>query len=731
MSKIILASNRLAVSVSSSADGFSFTPSVGGLATGLSSFLQRSDSLWVGWSGIADDTVSSQEREYIRRTLRDEYQSVTIPMDQQDLQSFYYGFCNNVIWPLFHYFPTYVQYDPVTWESYYEINHRFFQAIRDVAEPDDHIWIHDYQLMLLPAMVREELPDARIGFFLHIPFPSYELFRLLPWRQELLRGMLGADLVGFHTYDYARHFLSSIRRLLGLDNNLGVVRDRNRMSKVDVFPMGIDYEKYSTAHESDAVQQEIETVRSSVSNRQVILSVDRLDYSKGIPNRLQAYAAFLEQFPEYHEHVELVMIVAPSRTEVPRYQRLKRELDQLVSTINGQYGTIEWVPIKYFFRAFPFERLCALYSCADVLLVTPIRDGMNLIAKEYVAARSDLKGTVVLSETAGAAREMSESMVVNPSDINTIANRIRDALERDPQDEAQGNRRIHDRLRRYDIHFWARDFMDKLDGIVESRENLRNRRLRGQDRGGVLEAFAQAEKRLIFLNYDGTLVEFGDGSAESRPNERLLDNIARLAADERNEVVIVSSRPREDLERWFYDTHVGLVAEYGVWIRPYGEEWNLIEQLDNDWKDMIRPVLERHSVRTPGSRVEESEFSLGWSYGHAEPELASVRKSELRDTLLSLTGNLNLSILEGQKTLEIKSSEISKGRAALRWLNAQEWEFIFAVGDDWSDEELFSVLPEHAYSIKVGVDISHARFFLENEAEVRDVIREMTERTER
>lgn len=729
MSKIILASNRLAVSVSSSADGFSFTPSVGGLATGLSSFSQRSDSLWVGWSGVADDTLSSQEREYIRRTLRNEYKSVTVPMDQKDLDTFYYGFCNNVIWPLFHYFPTYVQYDPVAWESYYEINKRFFQAIREVAEPDDHIWIHDYQLMLLPAMVREELPDARIGFFLHIPFPSYELFRLLPWRQELLKGMLGADLVGFHTYDYARHFLSSIRRLLGLDNNLGVVRDRNRMSKIDVFPMGIDYEKYSAARENDAVNAEVETVQASVSNRKVILSVDRLDYSKGIPNRLQAYSSFLEQFPEYHGHVELVMIVAPSRTEVPRYQRLKRELDQLVSTINGQYGTIDWVPIKYFFRAFPFERLCALYCCADVLLVTPVRDGMNLIAKEYVAARTDLRGTVVLSETAGAAREMSESLVVNPSDIRTIATRIRDALERDPQDEIQGNKRIHDRLKRYDVHFWARDFMDKLDGIVESRENLRNRRLRGNDHRLVLDKFVQAERRLIFLNYDGTLVEFGDGSSESRPNERLLENIARLAADERNEVVIVSSRPREDLEQWFYDTHVGLVAEYGVWIRPYGEDWNLIEQLDNEWKDMIRPVLERHSVRTPGSRVEESEFSLGWSYGHAEPELASVRKSELRDALLSLTGNLNLSILEGQKALEIKSSEISKGRAALRWLQADDWDFVFAVGDDWSDEELFSVLPEDSYSIKVGVDISHARFFLENEAQVRDLIRDMTERT--
>lgn len=717
------------MSVSSSKDGYSFSPSVGGLATGLSSFSQRSDSLWVGWSGIADDDINEQDRKYISETLRRDYQSVTVPLSRSDLDGFYYGFCNNTIWPLFHYFPTYVDYDPEAWKSYKSINRRYFEAIRSIAEPDDYIWIHDYQLMLLPAMVREELPDTRIGFFLHIPFPSYELFRLLPWREELLHGMLGADLIGFHTYDYARHFLSSIRRLLGLENNLGIVRDRNSMSKVDVFPMGIDYAKYSESSKLDDVREEIQSVQASTADRTVILSVDRLDYSKGIPNRLQAYERFLARFPEYIGKVELVMIVAPSRTEVPRYQRLKRELDELVSTINGNYGTIDWVPIKYFFRTFPFNRLCALYRCSDVLLVTPVRDGMNLIAKEYVAARNDMGGTVVLSETAGAAREMSESLVVNPSDIDGIAESIRSAIERDEDARLAGNRRIHERLKRYDVHFWAQDFMDKLESVVESRENLRKRRLRGRDRDELLEQFSKSERRLVFLNYDGTLVELSDGSSESQPDSGLLENIATIAGDERNDVVIVSSRSRADLEQWFANMPVGLVAEYGVWIRPYRGQWQLIEQFDTGWKEMILPILERHAIRTPGSRVEQSEFSLGWSYGHAEPELASVRKSELRDALLSLTGNLNLSILEGQKTLEVKSSEISKGRAALRWISRQNHDFIFAVGDDWSDEELFSVLPESAYSIKVGVDISHARYFLENEKQVRSLIRDMASAT--
>ncbi len=726
MSRIILASNRLSVSAQRTESGFSYTPSVGGLATGLSSFFERSDSLWVGWSGLADDDLSDEEQRNVSETLRNNYKSITVSLSRADLDQFYYGFCNNVIWPLFHYFPTFVDYDPAAWEKYREVNERFLAAITSVAGPDDYIWIHDYQLMLLPGMVRSHLPDTKIGFFLHIPFPSYELFRLLPWREELLHGMLGADLLGFHTYDYARHFLSSTRRLLGLENNLGIVRDRNSMSKIDVFPMGIDYEKYSTSSQQPKVREEIERVDASTEGRRVIFSVDRLDYSKGIPNRLRAYDAFLDRYPAYRGKVELVMIVAPSRTEVPRYQRLKRELDQLVSTINGKFGTIDWVPIKYFFRAFPFDSLCALYRCSSVLLVTPVRDGMNLIAKEYVAARSDLRGTVVLSETAGSAREMSESIIVNPSDIDGIADAIRRALEMPEAQQEANNRSIHERLSRYDVHFWARDFMEKLETIVESREDLRSRRLRGKDREEVLEAFTGSRRRLLFLNYDGTLVEFGDRHQETQPNARLLRNIHKLAKDEHNEVVIVSSRSRADLDRWFSDSDVGLIAEYGVWVKSRDEEWNLIEQIDNDWKEIIRPILERYEMRTPGSRIEESDYSLGWSYGNAEPELAAVRKSELRDAVLSLTGNLNLSILEGRKALEIKNSIINKGRGASRWLSRSEWDFIFAVGDDWSDEELFSMLPEWAYSIKVGLDISSARYFLESEHEVRQLIEDMT-----
>lgn len=725
MSKIILVSNRLSVSAQRTSDGFSYNPSVGGLATGLSSFFSRSDSLWVGWSGLADDTLTPEEREEVTSTLKNEHKSIAVSLTSHDLDTFYYGFCNKAIWPLFHYFPTYVDYDPVLWKSYEHVNRKFFNELRSVIEPEDYVWVHDYQLMLLPGLIREEFPHTRIGFFLHIPFPSYELFRLLPWRSDILNGLLGSDLIGFHTYDYARHFLSSVRRLLGMDNNLGTIQGPNRMTKVDVFPMGIDYEKYASSSEIPEVQKEIEQIRSSARGRRVIFSVDRLDYSKGIPNRIQAYQRFLERYKEYHGKVELIMIVAPSRTEVESYKELKRELDELVSTINSTYGTIDWTPILYFYRTFPFQQLTAIYRVAEVLLVTPVRDGMNLIAKEYVAARSDYRGTVVLSETAGAAREMSESLIVNPSDMDGIAEAIRTALELTPEQQEQNNTRIHRRLSRYDVQFWAHDFMDKLEHAGQSRASLDNRRLRGEKRSELVRDYRNARRRLLFLNYDGTLVELGSEQAKGKPDADLLNTIERLASDQRNEVVIVSSRSKDELDSWLGHLDVGLVAGYGVWIKARNGDWDLIEQLNNDWMDSIRPILERYADRTPGSRIEESEYSLAWSYRKAEPELGSVRVSELRDALLSLTGNLNLAVIEGHRILEVKNGDISKGRAALRWLHQDDWDYILAIGDDWTDEELFAVLPPESWSIKVGIDMSRAHWFLKNEQHVRKLLSEL------
>ena len=713
----------MSTSVSRAEDGFQFKQSMGGLATGLKSMHEKEGSLWVGWSGLAADELSPEEAAEIGEALKRDYKSVAVDLTGEDLDLFYYGFCNRTIWPLFHYFPTYTEYDNDTWSAYEAVNEKFFHRVMEVAEEQDYIWVHDYHLMLLPKMLKDALPHSRIGFFLHIPFPSYEVFRLLPWRTELLKGLLGADLVGFHTYDYARHFLSSVRRILGAEHHMAQVRFDNRMIKVDAFPMGIDYEKYSQAGERPEVQKERERVKHEVTTPKLILSVDRLDYSKGIPLRLKAFHRFLERYPEYREEVTLMLIVAPSRTEVPQYRELKREIDELVSIINGDFGTIGWNPVWYYFRPSPFEQLSAIYSQSDMLLVTPLRDGMNLISKEYIAARSDRLGVVVLSETAGSARELGEALTVNPNNIDEIADAIKEGLELPEQRQIEGNDRMHMRLRRYDIHYWARDFMHKLEGIAELQNSLRVKRLSSATRSTIHTRYREARRRLIFLDYDGTLIAYGETPGVL--DESTQKALARLASDERNHVVIISGRQKSFLDRTLAGIPVSIVAGHGVWVKDKNGEWELMEQVTPGWKDEIRPIFELYRDRTPGSAIEENDYSLVWHYRRAEPELAAVRLSELKDALLSLISNLDLSLLEGNKMIEIKNTDVSKGRAAARWLDAGEWDFVLAVGDDWTDEDIFTMLSEDHYSIKVGVDISSAKYFLESPDQVRRLVQEL------
>jgi trehalose 6-phosphate synthase/phosphatase len=723
MSKIILVSNRLSTSVSVDDDGIHFSPSMGGLATGLGSLHAEESSLWVGWSGVQADQVPPDQMATIDRRLRREYKSLQVPLSSEELNLFYYGFCNDTVWPLFHYFPTFAEYSNQMWESYRQVNEKYFEKIMEVADEDDYIWIHDYHLMLLPRLLKKALPHSRIGFFLHIPFPSYELFLLLPWREAILEGLLGADLVGFHTFDYARHFLSSVRRLLGAEHNMGVVKFDNRMIRVDAFPMGIDYDKYSGASEKPEVQQAMENVRRQLNGRRLVLSVDRLDYSKGIPIRLRAYYRFLEDHPEYHEKVQLVLVVAPSRTQVQQYANLKREIDELVSTINGTFGTIGWIPISYFFRPFGFDQLTALYAQADVLLVTPLRDGMNLISKEYIAARKDKKGVVILSETAGSARELGETLSVNPNNMDGIADRIREALEMPESEQQERNRRMHQRLHRYDIHYWAQDFMDKLRAVGEMQASFLMKRLSNPIKQDMFKRFQESESRLLFIDFDGTLISYGE--SPGIPDQDTLESLRVLANNPRTDVVIISGRQKQELQHTLDDIPVGVVAGHGIWIREEAGDWQETESVSGDWKEAILPILELYRDRTPGSQITENEYSLLWHYRNAQPELAALRLSELKDALFSLTANLDLSIFEGNKVLEIKNSRVSKGRAASHWVEKQNWEFVMAIGDDWTDEDVFRLLPEHAYSIKVGVDMSSANYFLKSVDQVRNLLHEM------
>jgi len=542
-----------------------------------------------------------------------------------------------------------------------------------------------------------------------------------------LEGLLGADLVGFHTYDYTGHFLNSVHHLLGYEPVMGQITTADRILRADTFPMGINCGQYSTAAQNLKVQAERKRVRKKLGDCQVILSVDRLDYTKGIPQRLEAFSEFLDRTPKFKRRVTLVLVVVPSRTRVEHYMQLKKRIDGLVGEINGKHGTIGWMPVWYLYRSLPFYSLTALYSLADVALVTPLRDGMNLVAKEYTAAQTDGKGVLILSETAGAAQELGEAIIINPNNQEEIVQALAKALEMPEQEQIQRNRIMQERLRRYTVVRWANDFIDRLLSTKKVQQEMAARALTYEVQSKLVRDFQESVKALLLLDYDGTLVPFSPTPREAIPGAGLLRLLERLAKNPRAEVVLMSGRDKDALETWFGHLNAGAVAEHGVWIKEKGKGWETMEPLTSEWKKEIYPILESWVDRTPGSFIEEKEFSLVWHYRKANPELGDLRARELKDNLTNITANLNLQVLEGSKVVEVKNANINKGRAAVRWLSKEHWDFILALGDDWTDEDTFKVLPSTAWSIKVGGGLSTARFNLNSPSEVVSLLRKLAE----
>ncbi len=723
MKKTILVSNRLPFEVKSAEGKPDLVPSVGGLATGLKSIHENGNSLWIGWTGLPADRTDPDfaalvDQESARRRC------VPVPLTTRDIEDVYLGFSNNALWPLFHYFLQFTRYYPGQWQRYVEVNRKFADEVLRHCGPDDVVWVHDYQLLLVAAMLREKFPTLTIGLFLHIPFPAFEIFRTFPWRNELLDGMLGADLIGFHTYDYVQHFLNSVRRIAGHETRFNEIALPGRRVRADCFPMGIDYERFRGSalqhkarepHERSEIWRRLHEHLDQYPDRKFILSIDRMDYTKGIPERIRAFEYFLDRFPQFREKVRLVMLVVPSRTNVPQYRKLKRETDELVGRINGKFATVDWTPVWYFYRSMPFDDLIDLYTSTHVALISPLRDGMNLVAKEYVATRTEADGVLILSEMAGAASEMHEAILINPTNIEQFAEALRTALEMPVAEQKARFTTLQKRLARYDVRQWSADFMQMLGSTYKIGPTSSCRLLDPAAGEAIGKSYSRAKSRILMLDYDGTLVNFDQNPDKAVPGPDLLRLIARLAEDPANEIAIVSGRGRALLDKWF-GPPVTLVTDHGVWMRR--GEWEEIEFLDTKWKDNVRPVIENFVDRTPGAFMEEKEFSIAFHYRRTEDALAEVRTRELRTVLTGLIADDALSLLDGHKVLEVKSSVISKGRAAARLMAGKSHDFILAIGDDRTDEFMFGAMPDNAYTIRVGSHESCAGYFVPGTAEV-------------
>jgi len=723
MPRTLIVSNRLPTKVLRTDDGLTFQPSEGGLATGLGSIYKQGDNVWIGWPGLFLEDAA--EEDYIRQELRADNMAPVF-LTEAEIRDFYEGFSNSTLWPTFHYFSEFATYEQTHWEAYVAVNEKFCAAVLAQAGPEDTIWVQDYQLLLLPAMLREARPEASIGFFLHIPFPSHELMRVLPWRNELLRGMLGADLIGFHTFGYMRHFLSSVAHALGLPAQNGRIETANRSVRVDAFPMGIDYERYAQAAASDEAKGHEARYREVLRDTRVILSIDRLDYTKGIAQRLRAFDLLLQRYPEWRGQVSLIMLVVPSRDQVAQYAALKEEIDELTGRINAQYRTIDWNPILYFYRSLPLEELAALFRIAEVALVTPMRDGMNLVAKEYVASRLDQRGVLILSERAGAARELSDAIIINPTDMGQLTEAMHDALVMPEEEQITRMAAMQALVKRYNVFAWTKLFLNQLAYTKMKQHTLATEMLTEEATQQLLADYHATEERLLLLDYDGTLMPFQGNPQRVEPDQELRLLLRALTELPHTRVVIISGRDRHTLEKWLGHLPVDFIAEHGVWLRPAGEEWQLFQQLRNDWMRELRPVLELYVARTAGSFIEQKDYSLVWHYRRVDAELGEVRARELLSHLSFMTANTELQVMEGNKVLEIKAAGINKGNAASRWLVKYPADFVLALGDDRTDEDTFRALPPEAYSVRVGTDArSLARFHIASPAEVRQLLRRL------
>lgn len=723
--RLYIISNRLPVKAADKNGEFIFSRSEGGLTTGLDSLQTTYEKHWIGWPGICVD--SKEARQQIGGKLQEmNFHPVFLSCNQ--IKNYYEGYSNSTIWPLCHYFFAYTQYRNCFWQAYQEVNRIFCDAICRLVRPGDKVWIQDYQLMLLPGMLREACPDLNIGYFHHIPFPSYELFRTLPERAEILKGLLGADFIAFHTHDYMRHFISAAERVLHVDFKLDEVQLGDRMVRVDALPMGINYDLYHNASSKPEVRQAIDRTRKLFGNNKLILSVDRLDYSKGILHRLSGFADFLGHHPEYHGKVTMAMVIVPSRDQVGSYAELKTKIDEEIGSINGRYSTMDWTPVCYFYHGFSFEELAAMYHVADIALVTPLRDGMNLVAKEYVAAKRDSPGVLILSEMTGAAVEMTDALLINPNDTEQIEQAVCQALNMHVEEQQQRMQRMQNIISAQTVDKWAADFIHGWDDTCCKNGNLRRKRISGGTLRSICRKYNQTGRRLILLDYDGTLAAIKQRPEDARPTPEIITVLQKLAGDPANHVVVNSGRDHLTLEKWLGNLPVSLAAEHGAFYKEGGIWYKNANR--PEWSMGLLSILKMFVEKTPHSHLEVKETALAWHYRESDAWLGSLRAQQLGNVLVSICIQQKLQIIQGDKVVEIKSPDYNKGSEVSRLLKKGRYDFIMAMGDDTTDDDMFRALPDDAVTIKIGSISEAAAYNMPMQAGVLPLLNRLGDKDE-
>lgn len=685
--RLLVVANRLPVSAVGKPDGsWSLELSAGGLVSALLGVKQNFETCWIGWPGLY--VRDAKGREKLAAALQQKG-CVPVFLDEETVDQYYNGYCNNVLWPLFHYIGL-PQEDRLAatrsiqsqYAAYKRANELFADVVLSKYQEGDIVWCHDYHLMLLPKFLKERHAHMKVGWFLHTPFPSSEIYRTLPLRGEILRAILMADLVGFHTYDYARHFVSACTRILGLEGTPEGVEDNGRLTRVAAFPIGIDPERFIAALETDVVKSHIAELRARFAGRKVMLGVDRLDMIKGIPQKLLAFEKFLEENPKWRDRVLLVQIAVPSRTDVPEYQRLTSQVHEIVGRINGHFGTLTTVPIHHLDRSLAFHELCALYAITDVALVTSLRDGMNLVSYEFVACQNLRKGVLILSEFAGAAQSLGAgAILVNPWNISDMAASMEDALNMSEEERTERHRHNFMHVTSHTAQAWADTFVSELNDTVVEAE-LRTLRVPPQLPVSIAaEAYHSSSNRLLILGFNSTVTAHIEAPRRRAPDQikemklrlhaQMPEILNVFCSDPQTTVIILSGSERAILDELFAEYNVWLAAENGMFLRPPQGDWmtTMPEHLHMEWVESVQLVFDYFCERTPRSYVEARETSLVWNYKYADVEFGRV---QARDMLQHLwTGpisNAAVDVVQGSKSVEVRPVGVSKGAAIERIL---------------------------------------------------------------
>lgn len=730
--RLFIVANRLPLTVEIRDGHPVCRQSSGGLISSITAYLARGGQgqfqqrFWVG--------VPSCDKLTWQQSVNDgpaDFEYLPVFSDPELYEMYYDGFSNSLLWPLFHYFPSYAKYNELHYSAYIEVNERFADRLLQKLRASDVVWIHDYHLLPLAGILRERLPGLMIGFFLHIPFPAFEIFRLLPrlWQKELLTGMLGADLLGFHTAEYCRYFRDAVRNRLGIAANDDLFDFKGRVIKTDVFPVGIDFEAFNGLHQQPDLSERMTAYSTLKGDKKMLFSVDRLDYTKGIHHRVQGYKAFLNQYPEYIGRVIFVLVIVPSRHHIEKYAARKRLIDEYIGDLNSSLGTIEWKPVIYQYQHLEFADLLALYRSCDIALITPLRDGMNLVAKEFVASRNDGRGVLILSEMAGAATELNGALLINPNDSDEIASAIKLGLKMDLTEQQERLTLMQSGLRLNDVNAWATRFLNALETVkaLQRREVLEV--VDSFIRSAILSAYAHAQKRLLLLDYDGTLVPLASRPEQAAPSRDVLDLLAQLAADERNDIYIVSGRDGITLENWLGHLPISLIAEHGAKFREPAGNWQLYPGLPPEtcWQP-VEELMEHYTEQCPHSFIEHKEFARAWHFRESAPFHANRKAQQLELDLLTCIKDLPLKVLRGHKVIEVRGKLIGKGLAITN-LVKENYDLILCIGDDETDEEMFQVLRglPNTRNFKVGDGASFADYRLFTPYQVHSLLASMVD----